>query len=476
MSDRGGFIQMQRMVCRFLRHGTGTRYPLVLLAVLIVSCSYEPKPDLKSLFLQSETVTDQSPVVFVHGVMGSRLRHKETGEEVWFSSPWKLLFDEFSHLALDIDPETLELRPGPYEAYDLAGDIIGKDFYGNIIKTLIEYGGYTHAQVGEPVDTTHKNLYTFLYDWRQDNVTSVRQLADMIDQIRIDYGDPDLKVDIVAHSMGGLITRYYVRYGRVDVTNDNKFPVNMYGGDRVRRVVLLGTPNLGSVQMLNGFIGGIKLGLKRIRAETLITMPSLYQLLPHPLNNWIINAEGRQLDRDLFDAETWRRFQWAIFNPEVRRRIRSQFDNQEEAEKYLGTLERFFQKTLERARRFVWSLTVELPEKHPLLIVFGGDCHVTPARIMVEEVRGESLVRMHPEDIVRPVKGVDYGALLMEPGDGSVTKASLMGRNVLDPSVPRHKYSFFPLDHIILLCEKHNSLTGNINFQDNLLNALLIRD
>ena len=86
------------------------------------------------------------------------------------------------------------------------------------------------------------------------------------------------------------------------------------------------------------------------------------------------------------------------------------------------------------------------------------------------------MVRMYPDEITQPVANVDYETLLMEPGDKSVTKASLMGRNVLDPSVPRHRYSFFPLDHVILLCEEHNSLTGNINFQDKLLNALLIRD
>jgi hypothetical protein len=76
----------------------------------------------------------------------------------------------------------------------------------------------------------------------------------------------------------------------------------------------------------------------------------------------------------------------------------------------------------------------------------------------------------------RKCHGVDYDALLLEPGDGSVTKASLLGRNALDPSVKRHKYSFPPLDHAIFLCEKHNSLTGNVNFQDNLLNELLSRD
>ncbi len=222
----------------------------------------------------------------------------------------------------------------------------------------------------------------------------------------------------------------------------------MYGGERVRRVILLGTPNLGSVKMMNGFISGIQLGLKRINPETLMTMPGLYHLFPHPLNDWIITAEGKSLKRDLFDVEIWRRFQWAIFNPEVRGRIASNFDDKIEADKHIQTLEKFFEKTLERARRFVWSLTVPLPEEHPLLIVFGGDCHLTPARVLVEEVEGESIIRMHAKEITKPVSGVDYDDLLMEPGDGSVTKASLMGRPLLDPSIPRHKYSFFPLDHI----------------------------
>jgi hypothetical protein len=108
--------------------------------------------------------------------------------------------------------------------------------------------------------------------------------------------------------------------------------------------------------------------------------------------------------------------------------------------------------------------------------VFGGACHLTPARILVEDVDGESLIRMYSKEISKPVQGINYDALLLEPGDGSVTKASLLGRDVLDPSVPRHKYSFFPLDHSVFLCEKHNNLTSNPNFQDNLLNELLSRD
>ena len=174
--------------------------------------------------------------------------------------------------------------------------------------------------------------------------------------------------------------------------------------------------------------------------------------------------------------DIWRRFQWSIFDPVVRERIRSGFTNPQAADEYIRVLEAFFEKSLERARRFVWSLTVPLPEDHPKLIVFGGTCNLTSARILVEEVNGESEIRMDPSEITNKMPGVDYDALLYEPGDGSVTKASLLGRDVLDPSIPRNKYSFFPLDHAVFLCEKHDSLTSNVNFQDNLLNELLSRD
>ena len=435
-------------------------------------------PDLHRLYMESMTVTDQPPVVFVHGVLGSKLREGAGGTDLWLGSLDRILLSEYEDLALQIDEATLEPMPGDIHAYSVADEAIGKDFYGTIIRTLESAGGYTRAQVGEAVDPNRKNLYVFFYDWRQDNVATAAALADFIDQIRVDYDAPNLKVDIVAHSMGGLISRYYMRYGRQDVVNDNHFDkkINHYGAERVRRVVLLGTPNLGSIKILNSFINGVKIGLREIGTETLATMPSLYQLFPHPLNDWIVTNTGKVLDRDLFDVEIWRRFQWSIFDPRVRERVISRFKDSAEAGAYLATMEAYFEKRLERARRFLWSLTINLPEPYPKLIVFGGGCTLTPARIIVEEVNNESMVRLYPDEVLNRVDEVDYDALMLEPGDGSVTKASLLARNVLDPSVKRHRYSFFPLDYSMILCEKHNSLTGNVNFQDNLLNALLSRD
>jgi pimeloyl-ACP methyl ester carboxylesterase len=454
---------------------------LILAAVFIAGILSNEKvfaPDLHRLYMESMMVNDQPPVVLIHGVLGSKLRDKTTNKDLWPGPASRLFLSDYSDIAFDIDPDTLIPMSNNIEAYAISEGAVGKDFYGKIVKTLGDAAGYKLAKVGEAVDPKQKNYYIFHYDWRQDNVISAAQLADFIDQIQVDYNNPDLKVDIVAHSMGGLISRYYIRYGKQDVLEDNDFDkkITMYGGDRVRRVILLGTPNLGSVKTLNLFISGVEIGLKQIGTETIATWPSLYQLFPHPLNNWIVNGKGEPLDRDLFDVETWRRFQWSIFDPKTRDRIKAKYEDPREAKKYIATLDRYFEKRLERARRFVWSLTVPLPERHPKLTIFGGGCSLTSARIVVEEVNGESLIRMHPKEITQPVAGVDYDALLLEPGDGSVTKASLLGRNILDPSIKRHKYIHLPVKQSFFLCVKHSNLTGNLNFQDNLLNTLLSRD
>jgi pimeloyl-ACP methyl ester carboxylesterase len=476
---------MLKLTAKIIKKTLFNRYLFLtlLLAVVFIAGLFSNSkvfaPDLHRLYMESMMVTDQPPVIFIHGVLGSRLKDINTKEDVWPGAISRLLSHDYSDIAYEIDPETLAPKMStamPSEIFDGAA---GKDFYGKIVHTLSEIGGYKLSTVGQKVDPKHKNYYVFLYDWRQDNVKSAAQLADFIEQIRLDYNNPKQKVDIVAHSMGGLITRYYLRYGKQDVIDGNDFAnqVTMYGAERVRRVILLGTPNLGSIKTLNLFITGLDIGINQIGTETLASMPSLFQLFPHSLIDWIVTSDGTPLDRDLFDVEIWRRFEWSIFDPIVRKRILSKFDNQVEGEQYLATFERYFEKNLERARRFVWALSVPTPkEKETNLMVFGGGCTLTPARILVEEVEGESVVRMFPSEVTQPVAGINYDTLLLEPGDGSVTKASLLGRNALDPSVKRHKYLNLPIKQSFFLCESHESLTGNLNFQDNLLNTLLSRD
>lgn len=448
---------------------------LGLMLLVLQSCSVAVKPDLERLYRQNQEV-QQPPVVLIHGLMGSRLEDAASGQEIWVGNPAKLLFSDYAETALEIDPQTLLPKQSPLVASGLLDHVAGKNYYAGITDTLESAGRFKYAEPGAQQSAGSRNYYVFVYDWRQDNVESARRLSRFIKQICLDYGNPELKVDLVAHSMGGLIARYYLRYGEHDTLDDNDFDVNLNGAKNVRRVILLGTPNLGSVGALHSFIKGFKIGAKAVPTESLATMPSTYQLFPHALNDWIVTSAGQPLNRDLFDVEIWRRFQWSIFNPRVRARIMKNFDNEADGIAYLVLFERYFDKHLERARRFTWSLTVPLPSQPYQLIVMGGDCKLTPARVIVEEVNDISEIRLWPREIKHPNSTVDYGLLMLEPGDGTVTKASLLARESLDPSVPRHKWVSFPLDYPIFLCASHTKLTGNVTFQDSLLHTLLSLD
>lgn len=438
-------------------------------------------PDLQRLYATGMETAQAPPVIIVPGILGSRLRHRTTGRELWPGSLLNVLVSARS-LALDIDPKTLEPREDDIEAYDLFRGLLGADFYGAIIDTLEHQGGYVRGQLGHPALAGARRYYIFPYDWRQDNVLTARKLDALIEQIRRDYADPNLKVDIVAHSMGGLITRYYIQYGITDVLDGNDFPANFLGAQKIRTAVLLGTPNLGSTTVLHSLLSGHPVGWQTIPTEALATMPSVYELLPHPVTNWIVDTDGQPIERDLFFVGTWIAYRWSVFDPAVEQRVKSTFKSDAAGEAYVEVLRNYFAKRIERARRFVWSLTFNESQRAPVkMVVFGGDCTLTPARIVLEQAPGSSAdgipaTRLLPQDIRAAKPGVDYSRLMLEPGDGEVTKPSLLARQSLDPTISRSDDVFFPLAYAFFLCVDHSHLTGNINFQDNLLNVLLERE
>ena len=451
--------------------------------LLLTSCSSN-RPDFMALYnsaqwrlLEEQQEMDdyvQPPVIVVPGIVSSSLVN-ELGEEVWFGPWYKALLSTFTDLALEIDPETLEPKPSSIKASTLPDSVLLFDFYGSLFDVLEEHGNYHFTTPGTPYHKKERRYYKFAYDWRYDNVHAANALDDFIEQVRKDYGRPDLKVDIIAHSMGGLTARYYMRYGTADVLNDNDFPVTQTGAQKVRRFVQLGAPNMGSMSALHQLINGYKVVIRTIPVEVIATMPSIYQLLPHPLHNWLINTDGRPLQRDLFDTNLWQRLEWGIFNPATIERIKQQYESDAEGERQVQLLQAYFEKHIERARRFVWSLTVPVPEIDYSIIAFGGNCAATPSRFVVEDIDGESFFRMWPKEIKHHKSEINYDRLMLEPGDDRVTKASMLARQSLNPALPRHKYSFFPLDYAFFLCHNHGQLTGNISFQDNLLNVLLER-
>jgi pimeloyl-ACP methyl ester carboxylesterase len=124
------------------------------------------------------------------------------------------------------------------------------------------------------------------YDWRLGVDELGRSFAERL------RNEPSKRLAIVAHSMGGLVTRA---------------AVVLPGAERVERVLLLGSPNYGSfatIQALRGTYAVVR-KLARLAGESSAeflsgeifnTFPSLYQMLP---------AASCSDGTDLFDAGSW---------------------------------------------------------------------------------------------------------------------------------------------------------------------------
>jgi hypothetical protein len=286
--------------------------------------------------------------------------------------------------------------------------------------------------------------------------------------------------------MGGIVSRYFLRFGSEDALDRDDVPLTMAGASRINRLVLLGTPSLGSASTVRALIEGEKI-VRRIAPETLTTLPSVFQLLPNMSRKPLIGIDGRPLrvryedptspERDVFDIATWRELQWGIFDPEVIERVRQTARAAGlDAATRVDLLQRVFAHNLLRAGRLQKALGLPQPDTHVKQIVFGADCTLTPARVLVEDDKGRWSPRYSVAEIARPQPGRPYDMLLQEPGDGRVGKASLLGRQSLDPTVNSAIRGGFPIAFSFFLCEAHDQIPGNINFQDNLLNVLLSRE
>jgi hypothetical protein len=442
----------------------------------LAGCAVPGRPPLGPIYRSTHVSSDQPPLVVIPGAFGSSLRDRRNGREIWPGSNPHLLVSNYRDLELDIDPEALEPVAGNVEVYDVFREGLGRDFYGKVLDVLGNAGGYVRGRVGEPPLPGRRQYYVFLYDWRLDNVAAARGLHELIERIRSDYGDSRLRVDVLAHSNGGLLVRYYARYGTADLPPDGAFEPSQAGAGAIRRLLLVGTPNLGTLQPVLAHLRGEEMGLRRIPQEVVATCTGALQMMPHPAIPWIIDREGRNLPLDVFDIGTWRDCRWSIFDPRVAERTIGQHGGGAAGRDYLGQLRAYMAKHLLRGRRFMESLAVPGGPGELRPFVFGGDCELTLARVVGERVNGHLVARERASDIASPQPGVDYQALMFEPGDSVVTRSSLLGRRSLNVAAPRAEIESIDVAHSVFLCERHQQLTGNATFQNNLLNTLLSVD
>jgi pimeloyl-ACP methyl ester carboxylesterase len=118
------------------------------------------------------------------------------------------------------------------------------------------------------------NYFEFPYDWRLDNRVAATQLAAKVEAWlqarRNKLGKQDVKLILLAHSMGGLVARYFIE--------------RLGGWSDTRMLITFGTPYHGSLQALGFLVNGypVKIGPIKVFdfSRVMRSFPSVYQLLP----------------------------------------------------------------------------------------------------------------------------------------------------------------------------------------------------
>jgi len=92
------------------------------------------------------------------------------------------------------------------------------------------------------------NFFTFPYEWRDSNKVNAVELKAKIQKIKNETDRP--KVDIVAHSMGGLLAREYIE--------------STYYQNDIDQLITIGTPHLGAPKDYMTWEGGEFMGFESV--------------------------------------------------------------------------------------------------------------------------------------------------------------------------------------------------------------------
>jgi pimeloyl-ACP methyl ester carboxylesterase len=464
---------------KLLRPPVALRFlPVLLVAALLPGCGILRKPDMTHTTGIAKLSRPLRPLILVHGFIGSKLRDAVTHKVVWGTMANVLTGGDNDRLALPMDDSERGSDGDNLEAYEIYESLWGRDFYREILRSLRAAGGYQIGDIDHP--KPGDNAFVFVYDWRRDNVDSARRLAEAIQRLKTALGRPDEKFDLLTHSQGGLIARYYVMYGGRDVLEDaGDFAPSFAGAASVNKVIMLGTPNRGCLESLKILHLGVKKVFRPMRPEVVFTMPSVFQMLPPRGSVVFADQDGRPIDLDLYDADTWVTEGWSAFSAESQRRIRGKAGAEGAArlERYNQRARRFLEAQLRRADLFHRALDAPAAaDPEVAYYAFGSDCINTLKTVIVAGINGRrelvfDSARLRGEPSAGLADRVLYG-----PGDGTVLMQSLLAipdgdREASRPPEPGRvsfRSAFF-------VCGSHGVLPNDPIFQNNLLYLLLWR-
>lgn len=490
------------------------RFGLAFLVLLSACASPRTRvPNIAKIYEAAALDEIRNPVVVIHGILGARLADRQTGRTVWGAFTNEA-YDPNTRegaraLSLSLDP----LQPassympaserfhaaGPLGALDigLVFAVVSVRVYRNILSTL-GVAGYSDPVEVDPLSPRyaddHFNCHTYFYDWRRDNVqnaidfgrwlkaTRKRIQESATSKIKRLHGKSTaearhqaaeleawlkrgFKFDIVAHSMGGLIARYYLRYGSADLPEDGSVPKVTWGGcEDIDKLIVVGTPNLGSIEALRNLTEGFQPAfvLPHFHQAILGTMPSIYQLLPRTRHRVVLDGDKRPSDLDIFDPEVWDRNRWGLLDEASDSFLVWLLPELKEREARRAKAKSYVTWCLRRAKQFHAALDTKPESECPRnSYLFAGDAERTLTRGLVRKVGDRLVPTFSNEDA------------LYSPGDATVPRYSAIGDERTGGPYQRGVKTNIPWRNVTFLSDDHLGLTNNPTFSDNMLYILL---
>jgi len=424
---------------------------------------------------------DRNPVIGIPGIFGSRLINKDTGEVVWGKFTGLEAITSFSKerirllsLPMQKDGSFLEMGDevvpdGPLGTVQvrLLGLSLNINGYNELGK-ILNFGGYIGENSPDKDKRSYLTGFGFGYDWRRDLVYNARKLDEYVKEKKKYlqkkyeevYGvkDYDVRFDIVAHSMGGLLSRYYLRYGTQDLPADGSNPkLTWEGAKHIARVIIVGTPNGGYLDAFKELRAGLVFapGAPEIPPATLGTFLTLYQMLPQA-KGALVDAENKKEALDIFDPELWIKMKWGLADPRQDETLKTILPDVKKAEERRAIALDHLKKSLKRAKQFTDALAVDAaPPQGTELHLFLGNSVWTNAVAAVNEENGNVTV------------------VNQQPGDGKVAASSAIFDRRAGGKWQAYVDSPIHWKSITFLFAAHMGITSDPVFGMNMLYILL---
>jgi pimeloyl-ACP methyl ester carboxylesterase len=423
------------------------------------------------IFAQPPLTTDKNPLIVIPGVMGSTLKNSETDENVWvrFSDA------KDDSLKLPINPN-LSLNRDKIVADDIVDKVKVLKFlpsisvYDELLKYLDTTGSYKRGDWDKPEITSYKDTYfVFAYDWRRDNAENAKLLIQKVERLKAKLAKPNLKFDILAHSMGGIVARYAAMYGTQE---PQAKPVpNWYGAKHFNKIVMLATPNEGSMLSLDTFYNGYSINTiagkyypSFLSREVGFSLPALFQLLPHGKSAKFYDEDLKPMPLDIYSIETWREYGWSYLEDKKLTK-KMPAAKRVQAEKYLAA-------TLAYTKKFHEALDVKtVVPKSIEFYAFGSECKQTlGGAIIYYDKQKDVWKTLTRGDSYKTSDGEKISDKLVEEkifeiGDGTVTKSSFLAESIAKIN-GQDLFGFEPLSiNKKLVCEAHVTIPSNKEIQ-----------